>query len=487
MSENKLQKLYEQKTELSNRLKILEQKKIVIDQIMQLSKNKEANKEQINQKIKYLKSLDSKTTLKEITDNFDQNEKKITDEINKLSEDDKQEIKKEFKNKSPKQIRKEIKTTKNPKIQKIISKIGKTMAIVGFLVLLGYYAGPYAISRINSFKKEKDKIEKIENDKKIKEIPKDLDIVTVDDLQQNISPDKIESGLSYEQIASTINNIKNKQVKSIVVNLINNGDIIGVQQYLGMNKHSQYQSNKATGKIDHRTLSRLSDPMFGLQGEDFLKYPNINPEVKKAYKQFLNGEVSNNDLDYVIISKPECKIYLFTKDHRLLNIQTVLLGKIKGESEHIGKGINPSTPTGFYRIEHNDRKNDGSTVVYIAGEMIDGVYNTESGQTYLLDLLPIDPQTGKYNYAYDITRGVIAIHATPQALVEARKGIFQSPDLSDNRTTGGCIDASTYSIIYDNTSAGKYGSIVYITSEKGATKKGVKKNKAKKGFKAKKH
>jgi hypothetical protein len=361
------------------------------------------------------------------------------------------------------------------------------MAIVWFLVLLGYYAWPYAISRINSFKKEKDKIEKIENDKKIKEIPKDLDIVTVDDLQQNISPDKIESWLSYEQIASTINNIKNKQVKSIVVNLINNWDIIWVQQYLWMNKHSQYQSNKATWKIDHRTLSRLSDPMFGLQWEDFLKYPNINPEVKKAYKQFLNWEVSNNDLDYVIISKPECKIYLFTKDHRLLNIQTVLLWKIKWESEHIWKGINPSTPTWFYRIEHNDRKNDGSTVVYIAWEMIDGVYNTESWQTYLLDLLPIDPQTWKYNYAYDITRWVIAIHATPQALVEARKWIFQSPDLSDNRTTWWCIDASTYSIIYDNTSAWKYWSIVYITSEKWATKKWVKKNKAKKGFKAKKH
>ncbi|MEI6672290.1 MAG: hypothetical protein WCL02_02780 [bacterium] len=66
---------------------------------------------------------------------------------------------------------------------------------------------------------------------------------------------------------------------------------------------------------------------------------------------------------------------------------------------------NPTTPAGFYRIEGNKRTTDAiGTVRYIPTTKKDGKIQAEDGAGYLLDLLPIDIQTGKYNNAYDVTK-----------------------------------------------------------------------------------
>jgi|GEM_PF-4694262 len=68
--------------------------------------------------------------------------------------------------------------------------------------------------------------------------------------------------------------------------------------------------------------------------------------------------------------------------------------------------------------------------------MKNGQYFSEDAQGYLLDLLPIDIVTGKYNHAYDITKGTISIHPTPSHLEKKRKQDIESSDLTKKRETG---------------------------------------------------
>ncbi|MEI6118632.1 MAG: hypothetical protein WCP92_05410 [bacterium] len=99
-----------------------------------------------------------------------------------------------------------------------------------------------------------------------------------------------------------------------------------------MKKNSEYTSNKATGILDQNTLKKIKNPLFGLTGETLLNSANIPDDVKEAYKEFLNKKIPNDGLAYLILSKKTCKQYLFSKDHKLINDQTILIGKDIGKS-----------------------------------------------------------------------------------------------------------------------------------------------------------
>ncbi len=99
----------------------------------------------------------------------------------------------------------------------------------------------------------------------------------------------------------------------------------------GMKKQSEYASNKATGKIDMNTFFRISDEYFGLEKQEILDNQNIPQDVKNIYQKFVAGEINNNGTSYLIISKTDFHMYLFTKDHKLLNRQLSLLGKNIGQ------------------------------------------------------------------------------------------------------------------------------------------------------------
>jgi len=116
-----------------------------------------------------------------------------------------------------------------------------------------------------------------------------------------------------------------------VIECFKNGNVIEAQEIFGMKRNSQYTSNKAAGRMDKNTLNRFSDIYSNLYGKDILDNKEIPQDVKVAYQKFLLGEIKNNDANYIIISKIDFHLYLFTKDHKLLNRQVVLLG------EDIGK------------------------------------------------------------------------------------------------------------------------------------------------------
>jgi hypothetical protein len=62
--------------------------------------------------------------------------------------------------------------------------------------------------------------------------------------------------------------------------------------------------------------------------DEILSESRIPQDVKEAYKKFVdknNSKFDNKERDYTIISKSDTKIYLFSKDHKLLSTQRSLL------------------------------------------------------------------------------------------------------------------------------------------------------------------
>ena len=140
----------------------------------------------------------------------------------------------------------------------------------------------------------------------------------------------------YESVSAVINSIKNNETRKQVIEYLKQGNITEAQEMFAMKRNSQYASNQATGMIDHNSLSRFGDPYFNLQGREILEHQDIPQDVKNTYQKFLLGTINNNDAEYIIISKTDFDLYLFTKDHKLLNRQISLLGKDIGkEGERI--------------------------------------------------------------------------------------------------------------------------------------------------------
>ncbi len=117
-------------------------------------------------------------------------------------------------------------------------------------------------------------------------LPQKLSI-TIDSLKKYIKQDQKDPKISYEKIAHIINSIPKEDTKEIIINYIKAKYIIGIQDIIGMNRHSQYQSNRSTGKIDENTLERIASPYFGLYSKEILDNQGIPQDVKNIYQKFL--------------------------------------------------------------------------------------------------------------------------------------------------------------------------------------------------------
>lgn len=438
-----------------------EERKAIIDKIALLKKEEEILRRTIEDIRKEFTTLPSQSTVSSIKERIQENIswQKLSTLRWPTKEKTQENIKKELEN-NPKY---------REKIEEFFQKNGKKIkkwviiiAITG--AILGMIRWTAEIIKNENIKKEIKKAQTEQIDEWIQDIPVNPDIIDVKELQENIASSDLD-GVTYEQVTKAVMSIKNQEVRRNIIVFFRCNNTIGIQEYLGMKESSEYSSNKITGKIDKNTLDRLSDPMFWLSWNDILNHPNIPQEVKEIYKDFANGKINTNKQNYIIVCKNNTTVYLFNTAHQLINHQIVLIWAKTGNSQFkIRK--NPTTPAGFYRIEGNKRTTDAiGTVRYIPTTKKDGKIQAEDGTGYLLDLLPIDIQTGKYNNAYDVTKWGLALHPTPKKLLEERITYFETPTTADNLCTWWCVDLSEYSIIHDNTAAGTNGTIVYITSE----------------------
>ncbi len=377
------------------------------------------------------------------------------------------------KEETEKNIRKEI--FSDSKFKEFFAKYSNKIE-KGFIIMMLVWSILtliYGVNQYISTKKLNDKIKKMQETEQIDQdsthnqwetiLPPDPNKITLEELQNTIGENR-RDGITYQQVYDALTNRDSSDAKIKLINFFKKWDIMAAQNYLGMLANSEYESNDASGYVDQNTLDRLSDPMFWLSGEKIENNPDIPDDVYESYKTFQSWQINFNGADYFIISKTDCKMYIFNTSHQLIHVQKVWLGSKIWDSKFNFQN-NHTTPTGYYRIEGNKRTTDAyGTVKYIPTTMKNGKITVEGGNGYLLDLLPIDIKTGKFNGAYNPNQWALAIHATPKKLLEERTKLFEDPNAS-KRFTGGCVDASFYSIAHDNAKAGTNGSIVFVTAD----------------------
>jgi hypothetical protein len=214
-----------------------------------------------------------------------------------------------------------------------------------------------------------------------------------------------------------------------------------------MKKNSQYPSNKATGKIDLKTLKKFADPYFGLEDTKLLENKDIAEDVKEAYKKFVSGEIDNNGQDYVIVSKTDCYLYLFTKDHKLMGRQITLLGsdieknttRTPYDYYSTNKGViyhttptNTDTPEELFKIR--------VTTAPLASNY------TCDGPKIALVLVPVNKKTQKTEARYEYDKYMLEIHPVyqPQGDPTKYQDAINSTSTEDNYISHGCINIKDF-------------------------------------------
>ena len=272
-------------------------------------------------------------------------------------------------------------------------------------------------------------------------------------LDQILTPDMFKDWYNVTGVAKAIQRINTDDNKVLVLDLLAKKDIIGIQKLLGMKTDSEYTSNLSDGKIWWDMMQRMQDPFRNLSPEEILSHDKIPIDVKETFIKFKNWELATNWQDYIIISKTDMNMYIFTPDHQLLTRNIVLVGKKKWDSEHQNL-INPTTPSWLYQAENltrDDRKYHGNWPWYV------------------IKLLPID-QNGNYDNRYNIERYAIGIHPefyVDQQVKDQRDRAFNSPNKQDHYITNGCIStqAKSFWLVKENCTIWNPWSIIFITSD----------------------
>jgi hypothetical protein len=158
-------------------------------------------------------------------------------------------------------------------------------------------------------------------------------LVSLEKLQQTISDTLLEEGITHEDIADAVNGTTNDETKNIIIQFLYTGNILGLQEFLCMKKDSEYSLNKATGKIDKATIDILAGGRFGMTEKEIMANDTITQDVKDAYIQFVQGEINNNGCNYLINSKICMHSFLFDKNHRLIDVQPIIVGRDLGKDQ----------------------------------------------------------------------------------------------------------------------------------------------------------
>ncbi len=385
----------------------------------------------------------------------EKNKKKLT------RQEEEEEIKKTFQGKSLEESTKIIQTDKDWKINKIIKKIWIAMGIITITSWL--IRAIWTRAQKDAKNKRIYETEQGVDEKKIEE-KKPEDKFTINKLQNSIQKERLH-GITYENIMDAIQNISNTEIQKKIIILLKTGNVIWLQEFYGMKKNSEYTSNKATGNMDVNTLNKIRNPLFGLIGKYILNNTDIPNDIKEIYQKFIIGEISNNKLTYLILSKNTCTQYLFSKDHELVDKQTILIGgnignhtdfmpyqyyKLEnGKKNYVRWEINKNTPTGLFKVKK---------II----ENLSSWYKVD-GPKRGINIVPINIQ-GDEEERFKYKQWGMAIHPIyePPNNPEKYEKAIESNWIEDNSITHGCPNIQNFGIIFDQLAL---GSKVYICSE----------------------
>jgi len=78
-------------------------------------------------------------------------------------------------------------------------------------------------------------------------------------------------------------------------------------------------------------MNILNGGRFWINGEEILQNKTITQDVKDAYSDFVEWMKDNNDQNYLIESKICMRSFLFDKNHKLIDLQPILVWKDLGK------------------------------------------------------------------------------------------------------------------------------------------------------------
>lgn len=355
---------------------------------------------------------------------------------------------------------------KRKEIKKTLTKGQKIMMVVSIIAWLGL-TSRWGREYLKSQKeKESPKIENIQPNKNI--VP-EVHMLSQEKLQKAIKDSLLEEEISYKDICEVVNQLTNENSKKEIIDFLYAWNIVWMQEYLGMEKDSKFSCNKSTGRIDQNTMSILSWKRFGIKDKEIFENDSISEDVKDAYKEFMEWTINNNNQNYVIESKISMSSYVFDKEHRLIDLQPILVGKDLGKDQEFvpypwfyEKGIrkyyndsildkiNTNTPEWLFSIEGLDQLRDED-------------YSIEGPREAII-LIPIILTTKGLNY--DTKKIKLWIHPTflPKHDREKYLKALATKEISDNNQSHWCINVANFGRIKHLLNLDpKNGSRVYIT------------------------
>ncbi len=439
---------------------------------LDISENKEKGKlAKLQKKLEILNTLENKEkekleklrkqNKKNIKENIHINKEELTEEEKKLME--------VFQNKSINEIRKIIKKEENkPKMKKLYNKIRKTMLILG--ITWGLARGIWTLAKKNAKDKRVYETEQWIGQKKDNNDQAGIDgwntpkeKITLDTLQKSI-PKSILKGVEYQEIIDAVIAITNEEIQTQVIAFLEAGNVKWLQELYGMKKNSEYTSNKATGILDQNTLKKIKNPLFGLTGETLLNSANIPDDVKEAYKEFLNKKIPNDGLAYLILSKKTCKQYLFSKDHKLINDQTILIGKDIGKSGEFIPYDHYTLANGNFIYVRWEINTNTPTWLFKVKKIVDiGDHYKVDGPKRGINIVPITVK-GDEEERFKYKQWGIMIHPVYETPGDPEKyeDAMKSASIDDNAISHGCPNIKDFGIVFDQLPV---GSKVYIAAE----------------------
>jgi len=439
---------------------------------LDISEKKEKGKlAKLQKKLEILNTLENKEkekleklrkqNKKNIKENIHINKEELTEEEKKLME--------VFQNKSINEIRKIIKKEENkPKMKKLYNKIRKTMLILG--ITWGLARGIWTLAKKNAKDKRVYETEQWIGQKKDNNDQAGIDgwntpkeKITLDTLQKSI-PKSILKGVEYQEIIDAVIAITNEEIQTQVIAFLEAGNVKWLQELYGMKKNSEYTSNKATGILDQNTLKKIKNPLFGLTGETLLNSANIPDDVKEAYKEFLNKKIPNDGLAYLILSKKTCKQYLFSKDHKLINDQTILIGKDIGKSGEFIPYDHYTLANGNFIYVRWEINTNTPTWLFKVKKIVDiGDHYKVDGPKRGINIVPITVK-GDEEERFKYKQWGIMIHPVYETPGDPEKyeDAMKSASIDDNAISHGCPNIKDFGIVFDQLPV---GSKVYIAAE----------------------
>lgn len=181
-------------------------------------------------------------------------------------------------------------------------------------------------------------------------------------LEKSLSKEKI-NWISYQEIVDVVNWFKSDELKKAFMYWLLNNDVVAAQKVMWMdincdNRYPDYKASNKIWKTELNKIKKLWQTRKYMNGNEIMANKNIPQDVKDAYKKFVSGEYNNKWKAYIILSKTDFNMYMFSTNHTLLSRQNTLIWMDVWDQKNDPYSGSQTTPGWIYEIWNKFEKSD---------------------------------------------------------------------------------------------------------------------------------